>query len=199
MVELFTLDVLVKAFIPLFAIMDPFISVPVFLALTRKETAEKKQLIASEAVGIAALLLFVFLIFGQSLLDGLGISIASMQLAGGVLLGIMGLELVLGLSFPREKDRIKKVPPAALIVGMPLITGPGVITTTILLAGQFGIVVTAVAALLALCATWLILRNSDIVTKLIGETGSELMSRIMGLLLVAVAAQFVLTGIRAAF
>jgi len=199
MVELFTLDVLVKAFIPLFAIMDPFISVPVFLALTRKETAEKKQLIASEAVGIAALLLFVFLIFGQSLLDGLGISIASMQLAGGVLLGIMGLELVLGLSFPREKDRIKKVPPAALIVGMPLITGPGVITTTILLAGQFGIAVTAVAALLALCATWLILRNSDIVTKLIGETGSELMSRIMGLLLVAVAAQFVLTGIRAAF
>ncbi|MFH1246798.1 MAG: MarC family protein, partial [Candidatus Micrarchaeota archaeon] len=113
--------------------------------------------------------------------------------------GIMGLELVLGISFPREKDVIKKVPPAALIIGTPLITGPGVITTTILLSGQYGILITGVAAFLALVASWLVLRYSHIITKVIGETGSELLSRIMGLLLVAVAAQFALTGIGAAF
>lgn len=199
MADLIVLADILKAFIPLFAIMDPFISVPVFLSLTRKDTQEKKNLIALEAVGIAALLLFVFLIFGQGLLDVLGISIASMQIAGGVLLAVMGIELVLGISFPREKDKIKRVPPAALIIGTPLITGPGVITTTILLAGQYGAIVTAVAAVLALALSWLVLRYSHFVTRLIGETGSELLSRIMGLLLVAVAAQFALTGIRAAF
>ncbi len=199
MVDLLFLELVGRAFIPLFAIMDPFISVPVFISLTRRDNIEKKNLIALEAVGIAGLLLFVFLVFGQSLLGFLGVTIASMQIAGGVLLGIMGLELVLGLSFPREKDKIRKVPPAALIIGMPLITGPGVITTAILLVGQYGAVVTAVAALLALFLSWLILRHSHIVTDLIGETGSELLSRIMGLLLVAVAAQFALTGIKGAF
>lgn len=199
MADLIVLADILKAFIPLFAIMDPFISVPVFLSLTRKDNQEKKNLIALEAVGIAALLLFVFLVFGQGLLDVLGISIASMQIAGGVLLAVMGVELVLGISFPKEKDRIKRVPPAALIIGTPLITGPGVITTTILLAGQYGAIVTAIAAVLALGLSWLVLRYSHFVTKLIGETGSELLSRIMGLLLVAVAAQFALTGIRAAF
>ncbi len=199
MAELIVLDAIVKAFIPLFAIMDPFISVPVFLSLTRKDKQEKKNLIASEAVGIAALLLFVFLIFGQGLLTVLGISIGSMQIAGGILLAIMGVELVLGISFPREKDKIKRVPPAALIIGTPLITGPGVITTTILLVGQYGMLTTAIAAVLALALSWLVLRYSHFVTKLIGETGSELLSRIMGLLLVAVAAQFALTGVKALF
>ncbi|MDP3742011.1 MAG: MarC family protein [Candidatus Micrarchaeota archaeon] len=199
MADLILLDAILKAFIPLFAIMDPFISVPVFLSLTRKDTQEKKNLIAAEAVGIAAFLLFVFLIFGQGLLSALGISIASMQIAGGILLGIMGLELVLGISFPREKDKIKRVPPAALIIGTPLITGPGVITTAILLAGEYGALTTAIAAVLALSLSWLVLRYSHLVTKLIGETGSELLSRIMGLLLVAVAAEFALTGLKALF
>ncbi len=198
-IELAFIEAVIRVFLPLFAIMDPFISVPVFISLTRRETRDKKRLIALEAVGIAALLLFVFLIFGQGLLDFLGITIASMQIAGGILLGIMGLELVLGISFPREKDRIKKVPPAALILGTPLLTGPGVITTTILLSGQYGLIVTAFAAVLALVASWLVLRYSQFVTNLIGETGSELLSRIMGLLLVAIAVQFTLTGIGAAF
>ncbi|MBI4406611.1 MarC family protein [Candidatus Micrarchaeota archaeon] len=199
MSEIAFIETVVRAFIPLFAIMDPFISVPVFLSLTRKETSDKKNLIALEAVGIAALLLFVFLIFGQGLLAVLGITLGAMQAAGGVLLGIMGIELVLGISFPREKEKTRRVPPAALIIGTPLITGPGVITTSILLASEYGQVATGVAAFLALLATWIVLRLSPVITKLVGETGSELLSRIMGLLLVAVAVQFASTGLRALF
>ncbi len=199
MVDFTILEQVFRAAIPLFAIMDPFISVPVFLSLTRREKAEKKQLIAMEAVGIAGLLLFVFLLFGQGILSVLGITLASMQVAGGVLLGIMGLELVLGISFPRESEKIKQVPPAALIIGTPLITGPGVITTTILLSGQYGMFVTGIAAVLALLATWAVLRYSHLIANVIGETGSELLSRVMGLLLVAVAVQFGLTGVKALF
>jgi len=197
MVDFVLIENVLRVFIPLLAIMDPFISVPVFISLTRREKADKQNLIASEAIGIAALLLFVFLIFGNGLLTVLGISIPALQVAGGLILALMGLELVLGLSFPKDNSRVKRVPPAALIVGTPLLTGPGVITTTILLSNQYGQLVTAIAAILALLVSWLVLRYSHLLTKLIGETGSELLSRIMGLLLVTVAAQFALTGLKA--
>ncbi len=193
------LETILMTFIPLFAIMNPFISVPLFLSLTRRQKQKEKHLIALEAVGIAGALLFVFLFFGQGILSLLSISLASMQVAGGVILLIMGLELVLGISFPREKNAARKVPPAALILGTPLITGPGVITTTLLLVGQHGLVITGIGAALALFSTWVVLRYSDVVEKHIGETGSELLSRIMGLLLVAVAVQFAATGLKALF
>ncbi|MFH0713066.1 MAG: MarC family protein [Candidatus Micrarchaeota archaeon] len=198
MVEASLVEVFIRVFIPLLAIMDPFVSLPVFLSLTRKENVKKKHLIALEAVAIAGGLLFVFLFFGQSILSALGITFGSMQVAGGIVLGVMGLELVLGLSFPREKEKIKKVPPAALIIGTPVLSGPGVITTAIILSGQYGIWITAAAALLALVTTWAILRYSDIINNVIGETGTELLSRIMGLLLIAVAVQFALAGLKAA-
>ncbi len=199
MVDLIFFESIVRAFITIFAIMDPFISVPIFLSLTRKDSATKKRLIAMEAVGIAGGLLFLFLLFGQGLLTVLGISLDSMQIAGGIILTIMGIELVLNVSFPKEKGKSKKVSPAAVVLGTPLLTGPGVITTAIILSGQYGILVTAIAAILALAFTWFILRHSDSVTKLIGETGTELLSRIMGLLLVAIAVQFILSGIKGVF
>lgn len=199
MVEASLVELFIRVFIPLLAIMDPFISLPIFLSLTRKEDIKKKHLIALEAVAIAGGLLFVFLFFGQSILSALGITFDSMQIAGGIVLGVMGLELVLGLSFPREKEKIRKVPPAALILGTPVLSGPGVITTAIILSGQYGIWITAAAALLALATTWVILRYSDVINNAIGETGIELLSRIMGLLLIAVAVQFALIGLKAAF
>ncbi len=199
MVEVQFIEAVIRTFFPLLAIMDPFISTPTFLALTRNETAEKKHSIAFQAVFIAAIVLFVFLFFGQQLLSILSITLSSMQIAGAIVLLILGLELVLGLSFPREKATIKNVPPAALVIGTPLITGPGVITTTILFVSQYGLIVTAVSSIFALLVTWLVLRYSHMLNKLIGANGTEILSRIMGLLLIAVAAQFAVAGIKGSF
>ncbi len=190
-------DVFIKTFVPLFAIMDPFLSVPVFLSMTRGMNAEKKAGIAKEATLVAGIVLFAFLFFGETIMRFLGITISALRVGGGLVLLLMGLQLVLG--FKLEEEREIGHSSAGMIIGTPLITGPGVITTTIILANQYettaeGFLAVILGAAAALLLTWLTIRNSNIVQKILGNEGTHILSRVMGLLLAATAVQFMAQG-----
>ena len=187
------------AFIALFAIMDPFISLPAFLSFTYKEKPVVKEKVAREAIMIAGVLLFIFLFLGRPVLDLLGISIHAMQIAGALILALLGMELILGISFKTEKVKKSEMPPYAVLLGTPLITGPGVITTTVLLVDKLGMAPVFLAALLSLGIIWLGFKQANLIEKMLGVNGLKIFSRVMGLIIVAIAVQFAITGVKAAF
>jgi len=185
------LDELLKSFITLFVIMDPFGNLPIFISLMRgmKESERIKNIY--RAVLVASILLFVFLFFGVYIFKFFNISINSFIIAGGIVLLIVGIQYVLGLRFLKEKSMdIASVP-----LGTPLLTGPGVITSTIILVNEYGMLITAIAAIATLAATLIILRFSNHIYRLIGEHWSNVLSRVMGLILAAIAVEFIRKGI----
>jgi multiple antibiotic resistance protein len=185
---------IVKSSVSLFVIMSPFTSVPVFISLTKDMGESQRALAAFNAVGTAAAVLFAFLFFGRAILSVFGIDFHSLKIAGGIVLMILGIEIVLGLS-PARKDL--SYSPAISLIGTPLLTGPGVIVTSMILVQEYGYVVTIIASAASLVSSWFILWCSRYISRLLGRYGLETVSRVMGLLLVAVAVEFMLAGIKA--
>src|SRR3989344_997339 len=183
---------LFQSFVTLFVIMDPFASTPVFYSLTKNLNAQQKFDEARKAVLIAAIVFFFFIIGGPPLFGLLGISVSHFKVAGGIILFLIALQFVLGMTFPKEK---KKISSEIVIIGVPMITGPGVLTASILLVNSVGFFITVFAGLISLLVTFLILLYSSKIMRLLGETGSEIFSRIMGLLLASIAVSYVLSGL----
>ncbi|MEM4254860.1 MAG: MarC family protein [Candidatus Norongarragalinales archaeon] len=188
---------LINAFITLFVIIDPFTSTPVFYSMTRKKSAEEKLEAAKTATLVAASALFVFMVAGPFLFGLLGININHFRIAGGIILFIIGLEYVLKITLPREKQE-SHVNLEVVVIGVPLITGPGALTVSVILVNTVGLEITALAAALVMVCTFFILLLAPRIMALLGETGSEVFSRIMGLLLASIAVNMVLTGLAAA-
>ena len=134
----------------------------------------------------------VFLFFGTKILGFFGISFESFKVAGGIVLLIFGVKIVLGLRL--KENGAKKYEVAAVPLATPLITGPAVITVIILLVNQFGYWLTLIASLLNLVITWIVLRQTQILFKIFGRQGSEVIARIMGLILTALAIEFIKQG-----
>jgi len=188
------LEEILKSFLSLFMIMGPFASVPVFLSVTKGMKEEQRARAVSYAVGIAAIVLFIFLFFGRAILSAFGIDFQSLKIAGGIVLSILGIELVLGLSSIREKYEYS---PAIVLLGTPLLTGPGAIVTTVIFVEEYGYIITTIAALAALALSWLTLWCSRYFVKVLGKYGVEIASKVTGILLVAVAVEFVVAGVKA--
>jgi multiple antibiotic resistance protein len=188
------LEEILKSFLSLFVIMGPFASIPVFLSVTRGMDKKQRARAASSAVGIAGVVLFVFLFFGPVILSIFMIDFSSLKIAGGAVLSILGAELVLGLSLTRGRHRYS---PGIVLLGTPMLTGPGVIVTTVILVREYGHLITAIAALTALALSWAILWSSRYFVKVLGESGVDILSRVTGILLVAVAVEFVVSGVKA--
>ncbi|MBI5225777.1 MarC family protein [Candidatus Micrarchaeota archaeon] len=185
-------DQFIYAFVTLFVILDPFASIPAFLTLTRKLSDEDRRAVAHKAVLLAGILAFVFLFSGQTILNMLGVSLSSFKIAGGIVLGLMGLETILGFEINGNKE--KDNDSIAVLIATPLLTGPGVITTSILLGHQVGLMVTAAAAFLALALAFIILHFAPRLHKVLGEKTINVFSKIMGLMLLALAVEFIRTG-----
>lgn len=190
------LEEVLKSSLSLFVIMGPFASMPIFISLTKNMSGREKGLAALHAVGTAAIVLFVFLFFGKGVLSVFGIDFPSLKIAGGIVLTILGIELVLGFSPTHGRFRYS---PAIALIGTPLLTGPGAIVTTMILVQEYGHVVTVIAAVASLVLSWLILWCSRYFSKMLGEFGVETTSRVTGLLLVAVAVEFIVTGAKTSF
>ncbi|MBI2445036.1 MarC family protein [Candidatus Micrarchaeota archaeon] len=186
-------DQFIYAFVTLFVILDPFASIPAFLALTRKVSDEERRRIAHKAVFLAAVLAYVFLFTGQSILTMLGVSLSSFKIAGGIVLGLMGLETILGVELNGNKKQ--DTDSIAVLIATPLLTGPGVITTTILLGQQVGMPITAAAAFLALALAFVILHYAPLLKNALGEKTINIFSKIMGMMLLALAVEFIRTGL----
>lgn len=186
----FQLNAIITAFIALFIVMDPFSSVPVFISLTKKFKPEKKHESAKVAVLVAAGVLIGFLFLGPLALSILGIRMQSFEIAGGILMLLISLSFALGIEFGKKED----TPLEAVIIGVPLLSGPGTVLTAMLLADSLGFVNAFVAGVLACFASYAILLASSSIYRLIGKNGLEILSRVMGVLLAAFAVEYILKG-----
>jgi multiple antibiotic resistance protein len=190
-----------------FVVVDPFAAVPFFLSLTAGESAEEKRETARRAAVAAGMVLAVFALTGAILFRLLGISLGAFKIAGGALLLIMAVDMLRSrpsearitageVERGREKDDVAIVP-----LAMPLLAGPGSIATVVVLMGRArslhvwhgAIVLAAIAATAALA--YLILAGAAHVDRVLGRTGLNILERVSGLLLAAIAIQFMIDGV----
>jgi multiple antibiotic resistance protein len=205
------MDFISNAFATLLVTIDPPAIAPMFLALTMGMNAGEKRQVAARATLIAALALTFFAMAGQKMLILLGITLPAFRIAGGLLLFWIAFEMVFDRRGERksdvartaiDQDHIRNV--AAFPLAIPLMAGPGAITATMLLAGQTGGDMALMAVLIGLifvvCGLcWLVFRFADSISGLLGVTGNVVLTRLLGIVLVALAVQFVIDGAKAAF
>ena len=200
-------DYLISTLVTLFVVVDPVGLVPTFLAITHKLDPAVRGQIAVRASLIAAAILVGAAIVGDWLLTRLGISLSAFRIAGGLLLFSIASEMVFGVRIERQSrtaeqaiEDVRHI--AAFPLAIPLMAGPGAITATLLLAGRamgqpllLALLGAAVAVVLAAClAAFLIAAR---IARWLGTTGNVVLSRLLGVLLTALAVQFVIDGIRA--
>jgi multiple antibiotic resistance protein len=181
-----------EPFIALFIIMDPLGSLPVFWHFTHKLTEERRDWLANRTFVLASIVLSIFLFFGLRILDVFGVSLGSFKVAGGIILLIMGVRMVIG--YTSHEERVKSYEDAIVPIAIPLLVGPGMITTTILFVGEYGYFLTIGAAVATLFVSWIIFRNAARLMGVFGRQGSDAISRLMGMLIVAFAVQFIKDG-----
>jgi multiple antibiotic resistance protein len=183
----------VEVFVTLFVIMDPPGTIPLFLALTSGRSNRMRKRLASQAVLVAFFVITVFALFGQTILNYLGISLAAMQAAGGLLLLLVALELLTGKA--DEPVETSNVNVALVPLGTPLLAGPGAIVATIVFVQRVDDVWEAGALAAGIIAVhvvlWLFMRYSVVIIRVIKDSGVTLITRIAGLLLSAIAVQLV--------
>lgn len=202
-------EYLLSALVTLLLVVDPVGLAPPFLAVTHGLPAQARKRIAWRACLIATLILFGTALIGDWLLRQLGIGVPAFRIAGGLLLFMVATEMVLGVRNDRQtrqaeealEEHVRNI--AAFPLAIPLMAGPGAITATLLLAGQssgrplslavlFGVIIVVMAA------CWLAFLLASRIEKLLGITGNAVLSRLLGVILAALAVQYVIDGLRAA-
>lgn len=197
---------LVLALVPLFVIVDPFASLGLFVGLTRRRTAEERVAVAFKASAFAASVLLLFALAGKEFLGVLGIELYSLQAAGGLLLVMIGLRMLReGSEIPRQEIGLPtggatdpqrpEGDPSFVPLGLPMLAGPGAVSLVIVQTTDFGLLTVAAAVCLALGLSFLVLLAAVPLQARLGETGSRVVTRIMGILTVAFAAQYVFDGV----
>ena len=193
----------ITAFATLFVVIDPPGLVPLFIALTQGMDNAHRRRLALRACVIAGVLLMLFGLFGESLLGFIGISMPAFRIAGGILLFLTALDMLFERRTQRRAGQQADAnhDPSVFPLATPLIAGPGAIATMILLMGQSGGDWRGAAAVLGLLAlmlvaTYLFLLASPPIERLLGRTGTIVITRLLGMLLAALSVQFVLDGIR---
>jgi multiple antibiotic resistance protein len=183
----------IYSFSVLFVILDPILSIPIFSAMTKEQSKAEINHQALIAVAVAGFLMYIFLFFNFVIFDVLGITLPAFQVAGGILLFILGMQMALGIAIGQGKDTTKSA--AGVVIGTPLLCGPGTITTVLLLSSDYGIAIVAVAIALCLIATWIILKFSSAIQKILGQCVTEIMGKVLGMLLAAIAIRIISQGI----
>jgi multiple antibiotic resistance protein len=186
-----------EVFVTLLVIMDPPGSVPIFLSLTKSHTRKARNRSADLAVVTALTVIVVFALFGQQVLQYLHVTLPALQVAGGLLLLLVALELLMG--WGNEPGLNEDVNVSMVPLGTPLLAGPGAIAATIVFAKAVHHGREALALGAAIVAVhvvvWLTLRFSTIILRVLGRSGVTLATRIAGLLLSAIAVQLAADGI----
>ena len=183
---------LLKAFFGIFVVMDTLGNLPVFFSFMKTIPASKKAVVARETILLAGIVLLLFLFFGYHILTFFNIDFNSFKIAGGIVVLIFGLKLVLG--FKVLEERFKTYRAAMVPLATPLITGPATITTIMIFSFQYGLLLTLAASLLNLYVAFLFLSRADYLHKILGHQGSDALSKIMGLILTAIAVGFIKQG-----
>ncbi len=192
------------AFVTLLVVVDPPGVVPLYVALTKGETASQRRRILTRAVLIAFGAAIFFLIAGRAVLSYLGVTVHAFSISGGILLFVAAMPMLFGqrggLQSPEPKERSEGHDIAVFPLAMPLLSGPGTIATILLLTSQAGGDVQKLAAIgVAIAAVFLVafitLYLGGRLIRLVGEGGVDIATRVMGIVLAALAVQYVLNGI----
>jgi len=201
------IEAFLAIFIPLFIIVNPWSTLALFSSITSNHSKIERKKIAKNAVMYAAILLIIFAFGGSAILQYLGIEIYSLRIAGGILLAFVGLDMTrrgrqFGESQPGKEH---KVDYALVPLAMPSLSGPGAITVIIVsmkiipveynIAWWFTVILAVIAIFLTVIITYFIFLSSTFVIKALGSKGMDAFTRVMGLLTVAIAVQFMFLAI----
>lgn len=192
------------AFTSIFVLVDPIAAVPTFLVMSHADPVRRQQM-AVKASWTCFIVLSVFAVAGTLIFQMFGITLPAFRIAGGVVLGLIGLDMLRGQRSPTKEtpgeamEGAEKEDAGIIPLGIPMLAGPGSISSVTVLMAQNpdwahkGIVLAAIAA--SAVASFLILAAADRVGNWLHETGIRILSRLMGLLLTAIAVQFILNGL----
>jgi len=198
----------ISAFVTFLTIIDPVGLAPVVIGLTAHLSDGQRSTIITRAIVISAVIIAFFAIVGRFLLDRLGISLYAFNVAGGILLFLVAVDMLFGRpsgareTKAEEEDAKTREDISVFPLAIPMIAGPGTIATTILYVNlanasdnPLALLSVGAAIVCALLAAWLVMRSSLFIIRIFGRTGVMVLTRILGILLAALAVQFVLNGI----
>ena len=202
------IELYISSLITFFVVIDPPGCAPIYAGLTSGATPSQRRAMAIRAVFVASIILFVFAGFGETLLRSLGISLDSFRIAGGIMLFLIALEMVFEKRTERREDRAAKIAATPEVedvsifpMAMPMIAGPGSIASVMLLMSRnhgierIAVVLAALATILLL--TLLALVAAGPIMRVLGAKIEAVITRLLGVLLAALAVQFVIDGVKA--
>lgn len=197
---------MIAAFVMLWAVIDPIGTVPVFISATKGREPQARKKIAFIAATTAAGLLLFFIVVGEVLLRAMGVPLVAFQIAGGLILFLFALTMIFGESKPDQESKVARSAQDTAIfpLATPSIASPGAMMAVVLLTenGRHSLIEQMTVALLMLIvvgAAYLFMRGAGWISKVIGEGGASIVSRVMGLILASIAATNVLEGIKEYF
>ena len=180
------------AFIPIFVAVDAVGVLPIFISLTRELELKEKRRILYQSFWTAIILAFVFILVGKGLFSLLGITVGDFMVAGGLVLFCIA---IIDLLVQGKKRRMPVEELGFVPLGTPLIVGPAVLTTCLIIIDQYGIVPTVISVVLNVLIAVTLFYFSDKITKILGKSGAIALSKIMALLLAAIAVMMIRKGI----
>jgi multiple antibiotic resistance protein len=203
-------DTFLSAFVTLFVVIDPPGCAPIYAGLTKGATREQARSMALRATGIASVILLIFALFGKELLGALHIELNSFRIAGGLMLFFIAFDMVFEKRTQRREERAEKIAQTPEIedvsvfpMAMPMLAGPGAIAAIMLLMNEAGPwsekaqILAALASVLVITAAALVAAGPLI--RLAGDKVEAVITRLLGVLLAALAAQYVIDGLKGSF
>jgi len=200
---------LLLIFTSILFIVDPFAVIPSFLAMTARDTPQQRRVLARRGAWTCAITLTAFALGGSMIFKIFGITIGAFKIAGGVLIGLNALDMVQARRSQQRETAVEKAEGiekediGIMPLGVPMLAGPGAISTVMVLAlgAKSAAATTAVYASIVLTAliTFLVLAAASLVERRLGQTGMRILTRLMGLVLCAIAVQFIVDGIKLSF
>ncbi|MEK6598831.1 MAG: MarC family protein [Deltaproteobacteria bacterium] len=180
------------ALIPIFVAIDAIAVLPIFLSMTEGMPPDDKKIIIKQSVITAFLVSVCFLAVGKFIFSALGITVADFKIAGGIVLLVLAIN---DLLFPEKTRRFQGSSIGVVPLGMPLIVGPGVLTTIIILVDTYGYLPALFSILINLFIVWFTFNKSDAIMKILGENGAKGFSKVMSIFLAAIAVMMIRRGI----
>ncbi len=184
---------ILRGVIALFIVVDPLGNFPVFMGLTEKMSRKERRKTFHTATLVGLILLLCFAVAGNGIFAFFGITLYSFMIAGGILLLIIAIRLLISGGLKEVEVSAESI--GAVPIGIPLLVGPGAITTTILTLQVSGLLVTLAAVIITFGIVWVILRYIEPIYKFLGKTGSTAIARILAMFIAAIAVGYILKGL----
>ena len=180
------------ALIPIFVAIDVIAILPIFLSMTEELAADEKKVIVRQSVITAFIVSICFLAIGKFIFGALGITVSDFKIAGGIVLLVLAIN---DLLFPEKRRRFEGSSIGVVPLGMPLIVGPGVLTTIIILVDTYGYLPTLFSIIINLFIVWITFIKSNTIVNMLGENGAKASAKVMSIFLAAIAVMMIRRGI----